>query len=102
MGKISKSRQTFLIASNLGKDVVAQFVSSCKKYNVKPCYYMGPNANGWLSNHQKYSAESFVIAQLGMLRELLTKYAYAYFFSLFLVINICLFHYKELCYMLFI
>merc|ERR1711904_427566 len=60
--------------SPYGKDVVAQFVASCKKYGIKPCYYMGPNANGYLSNKQSYSAEAFVDAQLGMLRELLTKY----------------------------
>ena len=61
--------------SPYGKDVVAQFVASCKKYNVKPCYYMGPNANGWLSNHMKVGPDEFVARQLGMLTELLTKYA---------------------------
>ena len=60
--------------SPYGKDVVAQFIHSCKKYGIKPCYYMGPNANGWLSNHEKVSASEFVRRQLGMLEELLTKY----------------------------
>ena len=55
-----------------------QFVASCKKYGVKPCYYMGPNANGWLTNHEKYDAEQFVEAQRGMLTELLTKYGTDY------------------------
>ena len=32
--------------SPYGKDIVKQFVASCNKYGVKPCYYMGPNANG--------------------------------------------------------
>lgn len=64
--------------SPYGKDVVEQFVASCKKYNVKPCYYMGPNANGWLANNQSYSADKFVEAQLGMLRELLTNYGKDY------------------------
>lgn len=64
--------------SPYGKDVVAQFVASCKKYGVKPCYYMGPNANGWLTNNQSYSATAFVDAQLGMLRELLTAYGTDY------------------------
>ncbi len=60
--------------SPYGKDIVVQFIASCKKYNIKPCYYMGPNANGWLSNHEKVSADEFVRRQLGMLEELLTKY----------------------------
>jgi len=64
--------------SPYGKDIVKQFVASCKKYNIKPCYYMGPNANGWLANNRSYSAEKFVTAQLGMLRELLTKYGTDY------------------------
>eukprot|EP00930_Biecheleria_cincta_P033991 TRINITY_DN23524_c0_g1_i1.p1 TRINITY_DN23524_c0_g1~~TRINITY_DN23524_c0_g1_i1.p1 ORF type:complete len:478 (-),score=57.43 TRINITY_DN23524_c0_g1_i1:170-1603(-) len=64
--------------SPYGKDVVAQFVASCKKYGVKPCYYMGPNANGYLTNHENYSAAAFVDAQLGMLRELLTNYGSDY------------------------
>eukprot|EP00927_Polykrikos_kofoidii_P071409 TRINITY_DN67676_c0_g1_i1.p1 TRINITY_DN67676_c0_g1~~TRINITY_DN67676_c0_g1_i1.p1 ORF type:complete len:582 (+),score=62.48 TRINITY_DN67676_c0_g1_i1:75-1820(+) len=64
--------------SPYGKDVVADFVKSCKKYGVKPCYYMGPNANGYLSNNQSYSADAFVEAQLGMLRELLTNYGTDY------------------------
>lgn len=64
--------------SPYGKDVVKQFVQSCNKYGVKPCYYMGPNSNGWLTNNQSYSAERFVEAQLGMLRELLTNYGTDY------------------------
>lgn len=60
--------------SPYGKDIVKQFVASCKKYNVKPCYYMGPNANGYLSNKLKLSAEEFVEAQLGMLTELLEDF----------------------------
>lgn len=38
-------RNYSVMNSPYGKDVVAQFVASCKKYDVKPCYYMGPNAN---------------------------------------------------------
>ena len=64
--------------SPYGKDVVKQFVASCKKYNVRPCYYMGPNANGWLTNNQNYTSERFVRAQLGMLTELLTNYGTDY------------------------
>ena len=64
--------------SPYGKDVVKQFVASCKKYDITPCYYMGPNANGYLSNHLKLPAEEFVTRQLGMLRELLTNYGTDY------------------------
>jgi len=64
--------------SPYGKDVVAQFVASCNKYGVKPCYYMGPNANGYLSNELKLSADEFVRRQLGMLTELLTNYGTDY------------------------
>jgi len=39
--------------SPYGKDVVKQFVDSCKKYGIKPCYYMGPNANGYLAYNQR-------------------------------------------------
>ena len=60
--------------SPYGKDIVVQFIASCKKFGIQPCYYMGPNANGWLSNHEKVSANEFVRRQLGMLEELLTKY----------------------------
>ena len=62
--------------SPYGKDVVAQFVTSCKKYGVKPCFYMGPNANGYLMQNPPTdtNATAFVEAQLGMTRELLTNY----------------------------
>lgn len=63
--------------SPYGKDVVAQFVASCKKYGVKPCYYFGPNANGFFVTHN-YSADQFVAAQLGEMTELLTKYGNDY------------------------
>eukprot|EP01043_Picozoa_sp_COSAG02_P015421 COSAG02_NODE_658_length_18775_cov_3.825712_10_plen_560_part_00 len=59
--------------SPYGKDVVAQFVRSCTKYDVKPCFYMGPNANGYLMQ-EHIDGPTYVKMQLGMLRELLTKY----------------------------
>lgn len=59
-----------------GKDVVADFVKSCTKYGVKPCFYMGPNANGYLMQNPPTdtNATAYLEAQLGMTRELLTKY----------------------------
>ena len=59
--------------SPYGKDVVAQFVKSCAKHNVKPCYYFPPNANGWLMTHNA-SREEFERVQMGQMAELLTKY----------------------------
>ena len=59
--------------SPYGKDVVAQFVKSCAKHNVKPCYYFPPNANGWLMTHNA-SREEFERVQMGQMTELLTKY----------------------------
>ena len=67
-----------MMRSPYGKDVVAQFVKSCAKYNVKPCFYMGPNANGYLMAQPGVNATGFIQAQLGMLRELLTNYGHDY------------------------
>lgn len=63
--------------SPYGRDIVEQFVASCKRYGVRPCYYFPPNANGWFVQNG-YSADAFVEAQLGMLTELLTKYGTDY------------------------
>ena len=62
--------------SPYGKDVVADFVKSCTKYGVKPCFYMGPNSNGYLMQNPPTdtNATAYLEAQLGMTRELLTKY----------------------------
>eukprot|EP01043_Picozoa_sp_COSAG02_P069485 COSAG02_NODE_11924_length_1630_cov_1.372959_1_plen_520_part_01 len=54
-------------------DVVREFVQSCKKYDMQPCFYWGPNANGDLLQ-KGFDAETFVNLQLGQLRELLTQY----------------------------
>lgn len=63
--------------SPYGKDIVKEFVRSCQKYGVRPCYYMGPNSNGYFMS-QNYTADRFVDSQLGMLRELLTNYGSDY------------------------
>ena len=41
--------------SPFGKDVVAMFIASCRKFNVRPCFYFGPNSNGWLTNNRSYN-----------------------------------------------
>ena len=66
-----------VMQSPYGKDVVAQFVASCQKFGVKPCYYFPPSANGYMVTHN-YTAEEFVEAQLGQLTELLTNYGSNY------------------------
>ena len=68
--------------SPYGKDIVQELVTSLVKYNrnktvqehITPCYYMGPNANGYLTNVLNLSSDAFVEAQLGMLTELLENY----------------------------
>jgi alpha-L-fucosidase len=63
-----------VMSSPWGKDILAPFVESCKKYNVSICYYIGPNANGYLTQVAKVSPEIFVEKQLNMTKEVLTKY----------------------------
>jgi hypothetical protein len=49
-------------------DIVQEFVQSCEKYNIKPCFYLGPNANGYQTQVAKASSEDFVKAQCVPLR----------------------------------
>ena len=30
-------------------DILPDFLASCKKYSIRPCYYIGPNANGYFT-----------------------------------------------------
>mmetsp|Transcript_126896 Transcript_126896/g.353350 ORF Transcript_126896/g.353350 Transcript_126896/m.353350 type:complete len:477 (+) Transcript_126896:52-1482(+) len=60
-------------ASPYGKDIVKQFVASCRKHGVRICYYIGPNANGWLNN-KNVSVHDFLELQLGQYQELLENY----------------------------
>ena len=55
-------------------DVVGSFVKSCRKYGIRPCFYVGPNANGFLTYELGVSEEKFMEMQLGQFREMLTKY----------------------------
>ena len=57
-------------------DIVQEFVQSCQKYNIKPCFYLGPNANGYQTQVAKASSEEFVKAQYGMITEALTHYGF--------------------------
>ena len=60
--------------SPYGRDVVDRFVVSCRKFGLRPCFYMGPNSNGWLTHHQRVPTSVFVHQQLGMTSELLSNY----------------------------
>ena len=57
-------------------DVVQEFVHSCAKYGIKPCFYLGPNANGYQTQVTKATPEAFVKAQYGMITEALTHYGF--------------------------
>lgn len=56
-----------------GRDIVGEFVASCRKQGVRPCFYWGPNANGHLT-WSGATGDEFIEAQMGQLRELLTNY----------------------------
>lgn len=36
-------------SSPYNHDIVKMFVASCHKYGIRPCFYIGPNANGYLT-----------------------------------------------------
>lgn len=57
-----------------GLDVVRSFIASCIKYGLRPCLYAGPQLNGWLFHKLGLRGEEYVAAQLGQLKELLTRY----------------------------
>jgi hypothetical protein len=56
-------------------DVLEEFASACRAAGIKICYYIGPNANGYLISHN-VSATEFVERQLGQFTELLTNSKY--------------------------
>ena len=38
-----------VMQSQYKHDIVADFVASCRKYDIRPCFYIGPNANGYFT-----------------------------------------------------
>ena len=54
-------------------DVVKDFVASCRKYAIKPCFYMAPPHNGYLLR-QKLPPDVYMEKVSAMLEELLTNY----------------------------
>lgn len=54
-------------------DVVADFVGSCARHNIRPCFYMAPPHMGNLML-QKLSPDEYMARVNGMLEELLTNY----------------------------
>ena len=53
-------------------DILKEFAAAARDAGIKICYYIGPNANGYMIS-QNYTAERFVSAQLGEFTELLTN-----------------------------
>jgi hypothetical protein len=53
-------------------DILKEFAAAARAAGIKICYYIGPNANGYMIS-QNYTAEKFVSAQLGEFTELLTN-----------------------------
>eukprot|EP01006_Ploeotia_vitrea_P006451 TRINITY_DN13168_c0_g1_i1.p1 TRINITY_DN13168_c0_g1~~TRINITY_DN13168_c0_g1_i1.p1 ORF type:complete len:468 (-),score=20.02 TRINITY_DN13168_c0_g1_i1:91-1452(-) len=70
----SKYTNYTVMASPYPHDIVKMFVDSCRKYDIRPCFYMGPNADGYLTKVMKVSPKKFIELQLGMTKELLTNY----------------------------
>lgn len=56
-----------------GGDVLAEFVESCHKFGLRPCFYMSPPANGHF-HKEGYDPDRYFAAENGMLTELLTNY----------------------------
>ena len=53
-----------------GRDVVGEFVNSCRKYGLKAGLYLSP----WDRNHAEYGYQAYVTYYREQLRELLTQY----------------------------
>lgn len=64
------------MASPFARDIVAPFVASCRKYGVDPCFYIGPNANGYFTQVLRLTPDEFIARQRGMITEVLTKYGF--------------------------
>ena len=56
-------------------DILKEFAAAAREHGIKICYYIGPNANGYMISQNKTS-EAFVAAQLGEFTELLTNPEY--------------------------
>ena len=56
-----------------GRDIVAEFVASCRKHGLRPGFYIAPTEDGWTMQQQpKVNSSAFVAKELAMFRELLT------------------------------
>ena len=56
-----------------GGDVVAEFVASCRRHDILPCFYMAPPHMGNLML-EGLSPDEYMARVNGMLSELLTNY----------------------------
>ena len=48
-------------------DILEEFAAAAREAGIRICYYIGPNANGWMLS-QNYTADKFVAEQLGQVR----------------------------------
>eukprot|EP00730_Choanoeca_flexa_P001381 TRINITY_DN10611_c0_g1_i4.p1 TRINITY_DN10611_c0_g1~~TRINITY_DN10611_c0_g1_i4.p1 ORF type:complete len:572 (+),score=87.06 TRINITY_DN10611_c0_g1_i4:28-1716(+) len=63
-----------VMSSGYKHDILPDFIASCRKYGIQPCFYIGPNANGYLTQVLNNTPAEFYKAQMGMIREVLTNY----------------------------
>ena len=70
------NHSTYGVASSSWKggkgDVLKEFAAAARAAGIKICYYIGPNANGYMLS-QNFTSERFITAQLGEFRELLSN-----------------------------
>jgi alpha-L-fucosidase len=56
-------------------DIVRDFVASCRKYELEPCFYIIPSWDNFVTtNFPGYDAAQYLQVQLDMLTELLSNY----------------------------
>eukprot|EP00055_Hartaetosiga_balthica_P017438 m.117021 g.117021 ORF g.117021 m.117021 type:complete len:568 (-) comp9316_c0_seq1:420-2123(-) len=72
----SKYSNYTVMQSGYQRDIIRDFVESCAKYDIEPCFYIGPNANGYFTQVLNYTNDEFYDAQMGMIKEVLTNYGF--------------------------
>lgn len=55
-----------------GRDIVAEFVASCRKHGLRPGFYITPVEDGWTMQQQpSINSSAFVAKEIAMFKELL-------------------------------
>lgn len=55
-------------------DVLREFADAANRWGIKICYYLNVQCNGYHSLVEQLTPEEFIAAELGMVREVLSKY----------------------------